>query len=88
MLFEWDPVKCRTNLAKHRVDFADAVAVFEDPLAISIPDLGVGSESRLVALGQDAFGRILVVCYTERGATIRIISARVATRLERRAYEG
>ena len=46
MAFEWDPAKARANLSKHGVDFADAVAVFEDPLALSRPDADVRGEAR------------------------------------------
>ena len=88
MGFEWDKVKCRINVAKHGIDFADAVAVFEDPLAVSRSESQMRGEQRFLALGQDGFGRLLVVCYSERGQNIRIISARLATKGERNAYEG
>ena len=87
MQYEWDPAKNRANLAKHGVDFADAVAVFEDDLALTRPDATSRDESRFVTLGVDGFGRHLVVVFTERGAHIRIISARVATKQERKSYE-
>jgi hypothetical protein len=87
VLYEWDPAKNRANLAKHGVDFADAVAVFEDDLALTRPDPASRGESRFVTLGLDAFGRHLVVVFTERGARVRIMSARLATKLERKAYE-
>jgi hypothetical protein len=88
MAFEWDPAKSRTNLAKHGVDFADAVAVFEDPLALARPNSDVRGELRFVILGVDAFGRHLVVVFTERGDDIRLISARVASSKECKIYEG
>jgi uncharacterized protein len=88
MSYEWDATKNRANLAKHGVDFADAVAVFEDALALTRPDPEARSERRFVTLGLDAFGRFLVVVYTERDARIRIISARLATKQERKSYEG
>jgi len=90
MAFEWDPAKCRANLNKHGVDFADAVSVFEDPLALSRPDADFHGEARFgfVVLGVDAFGRRLVVAFTERGPNIRLISARLASRKERKSYEG
>ena len=88
MAFEWDPAKCRGNLAKHGVDFADAVAVFEDPLALIRPDSDVRGESRFVLLGVDAFARHLVVVFAERGDNIRLISARMASPKERKSYEG
>jgi uncharacterized protein len=88
MSFEWDQAKNRANLAKHNVDFADAVAVFEDDLALTRPDLDSRGESRSVIVGIDAFGRHLVVVFAERGLRIRIISARLATKQERKSYEG
>jgi uncharacterized DUF497 family protein len=75
------------NLKKHDVDFADSVGVFEDPLAISIPDDRHG-EPRSVTIGTDFLGRLLVVVYAWRGQRIRIISACEATPGERRHYEG
>ena len=87
MQYEWDSAKNRANLAKHGVDFADAVAVFEDDFALMRPDAGSRGESRFVTVGVDGFGRHLVVVFTDRGTRIRIISARVATKSERKAYE-
>ena len=87
MRYEWDKAKNRSNIAKHGIDFADAVAVFEDNLAITMPDSGSHGESRFVTLGVDAFARHLVVVFTERENTIRIISARLATKQERKFYE-
>jgi len=68
------------------VSFADTFAVFEDPNALTL-DQVAGGEERHVAIGMDAFGRVLVVVYTWRGDNIRIISAREATRSEVRQYE-
>lgn len=87
MEYEWDPAKNRANLAKHGIDFADAVAVFEDDFALTRPDTGSRGESRFVTVGVDGFGRHLVVVFTDRSTRIRIISARVATKPERKAYE-
>ena len=87
MRYAWDKSKNRTNIAKHSVDFADAVAVFDDPLALTQPESGTHGEPRFVTLGLDAFARHLVVVYSERGAAIRIISARLATKQERKYYE-
>jgi uncharacterized DUF497 family protein len=85
--FEWDPGKARTNLSKHRVDFADATAVFEDPRGLTRDDAHP-REDRFVTLGLDALGRLLVVCWTPRGKDdIRIISARRATRPESHQYQ-
>ena len=85
--FEWDPRKAESNRRKHGVDFADAVGVFEDPLAITHPGERSG-ESHFVAVGEDFLGRLLVVVYAWRGDGIRVISARMATATERRHYEG
>ena len=86
MEFEWDERKAQTNLRKHRVDFADAVAVFEDTRAVTVTDEDP-DEERYATIGMDALGRELVVIYTVRGERIRIISARRATRGERAEYE-
>jgi len=83
--FEWDERKARTNLRRHRVDFADAATVFEDDRAVTVTD-EEPDEERFSTLGLDALGRELVVIYTMRGKRIRIISARRATRREREEY--
>ncbi len=86
--FEWDEEKARGNLKKHRVSFEEATSAFGDPLALTIPDpLHSEEEDRFITLGESHRGRLLVVVSTERGAKIRIISARVATRRERKGYE-
>jgi len=87
MRYEWDPEKARINSHKHGIEFADAVSVFADDMALLIAD-DHPDEQRFVTIGMDAFGRILVVVHTWRGDAIRIISARRATRRERRQYEG
>ncbi|MEO0825719.1 MAG: BrnT family toxin [Cyanobacteria bacterium J06635_15] len=86
MVYQWNSDKAVANLRKHGVDFADAVSVFSDDLAITIPDERF-DEERFVTIGLDVFGRVLVVVYTLRGDEIRVISARKATRQERRQYE-
>ena len=86
MDYQWDVNKPGANLKKHRVDFADAVTVFSDDFALTIPD-DYPDEERFVTIGMDALGRILVVIYTWRGDSIRIISARKATNRERKQYE-
>jgi len=86
MAYQWDRDKAAANLRKHGIDFADAVSVFSDDLAITIPDERF-DEERFVTIGVDAFGRILVVVYTMREDEIRVISARKATRQERQQYE-
>jgi uncharacterized DUF497 family protein len=86
--FEWDPAKAQTNAAKHRVDFEEATTAFFDPLSVAIPDpLHSAGEARAVLLGRSSAGRLLVVVHTDRESRIRLISARVATRKERRNYE-
>lgn len=87
MGFEWDERKAKANLRKHRIDFADAVGVLEDPLAVTILD-ETSDEERFVTVGSDILGRILVVVYTARGSQVRLISARKATRQEGCRYEG
>jgi uncharacterized DUF497 family protein len=86
MKYQWDKNKAASNLQKHGIEFADAVAVFSDDLTITIPDNRF-DEDRFVAIGMDAFGRILVVVFTCRGEDIRLISARLAERHERKQYE-
>ena len=87
LTFEWDESKRRANLAKHRIDFADAVTAFEDDNAITLPDEDSDEEDRFVTMAMDALGRLLVIVYTWRGsATIRLISARRATGRERKEY--
>ena len=84
--YEWDLRKAASNLRKHKIDFADAVTVFEDESALTIDD-DDPSEERFVTIGMDALGRVLVVVYTWRGEVIRLVSARRATPSERREYE-
>ena len=84
---EWDPDKAASNLKKHGVDFADAATVLSDDLAVTILD-DLSDEERYVTIGSDALGRVLVVVYTWRGDRVRLISARTATRRERRQYAG
>lgn len=83
---EWDSIKAVLNLSKHGVDFAEAVAVLEDPLALTRPDEHP-YEHRFVTFGCDMKGRVVAVAWTPRGNRMRIISARLATRSERRCYE-
>ena len=86
--FEWDPDKARVNLSKHRVSFEEAVTAFGDPLALIVDDPRHSeAEERFALLGQSASHRLLVVMFTERGDAIRLISARKATRRERKQYE-
>ena len=84
MSYQWDPDKANSNRIKHGINFADAVTVLEDDLAITIEDHRY-DEERLITIGIDAIGQILVV-YTWRGNEIRLISARKADRSERQQY--
>jgi len=85
--FEWDRDKAISNRRKHGVDFADAVAAFEDERALTMLDqLSAVDEQRFLTLGRDTLGRVLVVAYTWRGDRIRLFSARRATPAERRRY--
>ena len=86
--FEWDDNKAKSNLAKHAVSFEEASTVFADPLSLTIPDPAHSqTEERSIILGTSHQGKLLVVVHTERGDNIRIISARRATRRERKNYE-
>ena len=86
--FEWDENKARTNLAKHGVSFEESSTVFGDPMSIAIPDPAHSqAEDRWIILGHSLRGRLLVVVHTERGDNLRIISARPASRRERKQYE-
>jgi len=86
--FEWDPAKAAANLKKHRVAFHEAATVLEDPLSTTFPDETHSTEERrFVTIGASKRGRLLVVAHTERNDTIRIISARRATRREGAFYE-
>ncbi len=88
MRFDWDPRKAAANLRKHSVSFEEASTVFADDYSLTgtDPDHSVGEE-RLITFGMSQGGRLLVVSHTEQGDTIRIFSARRATRAERRLYE-
>lgn len=86
--FEWDPHKAARNLLKHGVSFEDATSVFGDPLAGTIPDpLHSTAEARFVTIGMTSGQRLVVVVHTDRNDRIRIISARPATRAEKKRHE-
>lgn len=85
-MVEWDADKAAQNLAKHGVDFAEAATVLEDEAALTVAD-DDPEEDRFVTVGMDALGRVLTVVYTWRGDEPRLISARKASRSERRQYE-
>ena len=88
MRFQSDPEKAAANLRKHGVSFADAEGALSDPLAVTIEDPDAEGERRFVTIGLGSAGELLVVVWTERGGEYRVISARRATRTERRQYEG
>ncbi|MGB9154263.1 MAG: BrnT family toxin [Alphaproteobacteria bacterium] len=84
--FEWDKTKAKDNYAKHGVSFDLAKKVFKDPFAVEfLDDREDYGEERFVILGM-ADGHIFYVAYTERNETIRIISARRATKHEQETY--
>lgn len=83
----WDPQKSASNLKKHGIRFSDAATVLDDTLALTIADERQ-AEQRFVTLGCDMVGRLLVVVYAyDEAENIRLISARRATRGERKYYE-
>jgi uncharacterized DUF497 family protein len=90
-VFEWDPNKASANLRKHGISFEEASTVFADPNTLDGQDLHHSAkELRFLRLGRSALGKVLMVAYILRsegnGETIRIISARRASRKERAAY--
>ena len=88
LIFEWDFKKAKTNLEKHGVSFEEASTAFRDPLSLTIDDpLHSRDEERLVLIGMSYNNHLLVIVHTERGDNIRIISARKATKKERKYYE-
>lgn len=92
MPFEWDAEKNRINRKKHGVSFEIAALVFDDPYALTQPDIARSEEERLITLGAIGPGSILFVVHAnyegaEKEEVIRIISARPATSRERKSYE-
>lgn len=88
MRFEWDPEKADANLEKHKVSFDEAMSVFKDPLYLIVADPDHSfDEHRFIVIGESHKRRLLVVSYTERPPATRLISARKATRSERKYYE-
>lgn len=88
MEFEADPLKSAQNLRKPKVSFEEAASIFGDSMAYTFadPDHSIG-ESRWLTFGMSSKGRVLAVIHTERRGKIRLISARVATKHERKIYE-
>jgi hypothetical protein len=86
--FEWDPQKAAANVKRRRITFDEAASVLGDPLSTTYPDEAHSDEeTRFLTIGASHRGRVMVVAHTERNDTIRIISARRATRREREFYE-
>jgi uncharacterized DUF497 family protein len=88
MLFSWDPQKAEINVRKHGVSFDEAASALRDSLSRTIYDPDHSrDEDRFITLGTSVAGRLILVVHCDRGDVIRIISARQATRGERRSYE-
>jgi uncharacterized DUF497 family protein len=88
MDFEWDDAKAESNERKQGVSFTEAMTVFADPFSVTAYDpRHADDEDRFLTMGMSLDGRLLVVSHTDRGAVVRIISAREATRRERKDYE-
>ena len=88
LLFEWDPNKAKENLEIHGVSFDEAGTAFRDTLSLAIYDpLHSEEEDRFVLIGNSHKDRLLVVIHLERGDNIRLISARKASKKERKQYE-
>lgn len=86
--FEWDPAKAAANLTKHGVSFSEAATVFLDSnILIELDPAHSADEFRAIAIGFSTRSRILLVVHTERQERIRLVSARKATREERRRYD-
>lgn len=88
LIFRWDQWKAKTNLTKHGISFEEATSAFGDPLSITIEDADHSyGENRYILLGETLEHDLVIVAHTDRNGEIRIISARLATRQERRSYE-
>ncbi len=88
MKFEWNSAKAAANFNKHGVSFEEAATVFADVLSHVFPDIDHSNdETRFLLIGMSHSGRVLVVSHTDRGDVVRVISAREATKKERKFYE-
>lgn len=88
LLFEWDSNKAKKNLKIHGISFDEASTAFKDELSLTIYDpLHSTEEDRFILMGLSCKNRLLVVVHTEREDKIRIISARKATKKEKKDYE-
>ena len=88
MIFEWNPEKAKSNLAKHGVSFEEASTVFGDTFSETFDDPDHSeNEQRFIIIGHSKNGRLLFVSHTDNGEIVRIISVREVTRAEREQYE-
>jgi uncharacterized DUF497 family protein len=87
MQITWDPNKAEINFKKHKIRFSDAELVLYDPFAMTLEEQVREGEQRFVTVGTDAVGRIVVLIYSYRADTIRLISAKKATPSQRKQYE-
>ncbi len=88
MDFDWDPQKAIGNVSKHGVSFKEAKTVFDNPLAVIFDDeINSENEQREIIVGHSSYNRLLIVSFTERPSSIRLISARLVTPKERDRYE-
>ena len=88
MIYEWDPEKAEANVRKHGVSFEEAATVFLNPLAVTYPDPDHSDEEdREITIGDSLKQRVLFVSHWQRGHRIRLLSARKATRRERKGHE-
>ena len=88
LTFEWDSRKARLNLTKHGIGFEESTTIFGDPCSLTIPDPEHSfAEERYITMGRAFNAKLLIVVHTDRSNNIRIISARRASRRERKSYE-
>ena len=88
LIFRWDQRKAKANIAKHGISFEGASSAFGDPLSITIEDVDHSyGENRYILLGETLEHDLVIVAHTDRNGEIRIMSARLATKQERRSYE-
>jgi uncharacterized DUF497 family protein len=87
MDFEWDDAKADSNEEKHGVSFLEAMTIFADPLSVTAYDpRHADAEDRFLTMGTSIAGRLLVMSHADRGDVVRVVSARLATRRERKDY--
>ena len=87
MRITWDPQKAEINFIKHKIRFSDAELALYDTYAMTLEEQVIEGEQRFVTVGSDALGRIVMVVYSYRADTIRLISAKKATPSQRKQYE-